>query len=298
MEIKEYIASKRPTLGKSSLTTYASILKSLYSKVFGEGKIEWENFNKTDTVLTFLKELPPNKRKTILSALVVITDLPAYKEAMMSDIKEYNKEQTKQLPTETQRENWVSAKTIEDTLADLKVQANVVYKKKTPLTPADLQIIQNYIIVSLLSGAIITPRRSKDYCDFKIKNIQQNKDNYLDKNEMVFNSYKTMKTYGTQRVELPKPLKLLLNKWIKMNPTDYLLFDSNMNQLTPVKLNQRFNKIFGGKISVNNFRHTYFTDKYTEHNVKHKELEKTAKDAGTSANHILGTYVKTDIDPE
>jgi hypothetical protein len=179
MEIKEYIASKRPTLGKSSLTTYASILKSLYAKVFGEGKIEWDNFNKTDTVLTFLKELPPNKRKTILSALVVITDLPAYKEAMMSDIQEYNKEQSKQLATDTQKENWVSAKTIEDTLADLKTQATVMYKKKTPLTPTDLQIIQNYVIVCLLSGAMIEPRRSKDYCDFKIKNVQVNKDNFV-----------------------------------------------------------------------------------------------------------------------
>jgi integrase len=295
MEIKEYIASKRPTLGKSSVATYASILKSLHLKVFGEGKIEWEHFNDSAKILEALKDTPPNKRKTILSALVVITDISAYREAMMEDVHTYDKEIATQLATDTQKENWVSTDKIKDICADLKKHSDMLFKKKTPHTPAELQQIQNYIIVALCSGIFIKPRRSKDYCDFKIKNVQENKDNYLTKTEMVFNSYKTMKTYGTQKVEVPKPLKLLLTKWLKINPTDYLLFDSNMNPLTPVKLNQRFNKIFDGKVSVNNFRHTFATDKWAGHNEKQKELIQDAKDMGTSPDMLLNNYVKVDV---
>ena len=292
MEIKEYIHNKRPTLGKSSLTTYASILKSLYKKVFGDGKLEWDNFKESEKILHFLKDLEPHKRKTILSALVVITDLKEYKELMMKDVSAYNKDLATQQPTDEQKSNWVKPEQIKDIFTDLKTKADMLFKKKTPHTPAELQQIQNYIIVSLLSGIFVPPRRSKDFCDFKIKNVQENKDNYLHKSEMVFNSYKTMKTYGTQRVVIPTALKSILTKWFKINPTEYLLFDQNMNHLSPVKLNQRINKIFGGKISVNMLRHSYLTDKYGEHNKVDKEMAKDAEEMGTSKGMVLGSYVK------
>ena len=60
-----------------------------------------------------------------------------------------------------------------------------MYKKKT-LTPSDLQQIQGYIIMSLLGGIFIPPRRRKDYVDFVIKDIDKSKDNYLDKNKMEY----------------------------------------------------------------------------------------------------------------
>jgi hypothetical protein len=292
-ELKEYILAKRPTLGASSLTTYASVLKTLHKNVFGEGKIVWDNFKDTEKVLAFLNTLPPNRGKTIISALVVITDIPEYKEALNKAITSYNKELATQLPTETQKENWITKEELQTMFDDLKKHADWLYKKKTALDMDDLQNLQNFVIVALLCGVLIEPRRSKDYTDFKIKNITENKDNFMTKTEMVFNSYKTVNTYGTQKVEIPKVLKSILTKWCKVNPTDWLLFDKNSNPLTPVKLNQRFNKIFHGKkVSVNNFRHTYITDKFTNYNKDDKEAERVAKAMGTSKEAILGNYVK------
>jgi hypothetical protein len=290
-EIKEYIHKKRPNLSASSLTTYASICKSMYKKCFGDGKIVWDKFDDADAVLKCLKDMPPNKRKTILSAMVIITDNAKYRELMVKDVRDYNKEINKQELTPEQKENWVSSKDIGDIFTDLKKKAELIMKKKSNIKPSDLQEIQNFIIVALLGGMYIPPRRSKDYCDFKIKNIEENKDNFLKKNEMIFNSYKTSKTYGTQKVKIEAPLTTILAKWIKMNPTDYLLFDSNMNQLSPVKLNQRFNKIFNGKISVNQMRHTFLTEKYGEHSKVDKELANDVAEMGTSKN-MLTTYVK------
>ena len=85
------------------------------------------------------------------------------------------------------------------------------------------------------------------------------------KEHFIFNSYKTAKTYGRQMVAIPKELKTLMNKWIKVNPTNYLLFDSNKNRLSNVKLNQRLNKLFDHKkVGVNQLRHTFLSDKYQE----------------------------------
>jgi integrase len=291
--LKEHLHSKRPSLSKSSLTTYSSILKNLYIRVFGDGNIDLKKFDETDKILAFLKDVPPNKRKTILSSLVIITDKKPYRDLMLEDVRDYNKEIHKQEKTPEQEASWVSTNQVKDIWEALKKDAELLYKKKT-LKPADLQQIQSYIILSLLGGVFIPPRRSKDYVDFRIKDINKTDDNYLDKNKMVFNSYKTAKTYGQQIVEIPKQLQSILKKWLSVNPTNSLLFDANMNPLSSVKLNQRLNKIFDEKkVSVNQLRHTYLTNKFG-HTIEQKNsIDNTMSEMGSSAN-MLDTYVKKD----
>lgn len=287
--LKTYLKDKRPSLGDSSLTTYASVLRSLYKKVYGNEEINYSKFDNTEKILDFLKELPSNKRKTILSALVIITDNKKYRELMLNDIKDYNQEISKQEKTESQTENWVTQDEVETMFNDFKKNSNVIYKKENK-TNNDLQVLQNFIILALFT--LIQPRRSKDYVDFKIKNIDKEKDNYMDKGKFVFNSYKTSKTYGKQEITIPKELITIMNKWIKINPTDYLLFDVNMNPLSSVKLNQRFNRMFNGKkVAVNALRHSYLTEKYGDDMKKLKEMKETMSNMGTSMSQAE-TYVK------
>jgi integrase len=145
--------------------------------------------------------------------------------------------------------------------------------------------------VSVLGGMYVPPRRSKDFVDFKIKSVDPSKDNFLDKSKMVFNSYKTAKTYGQQMVDIPIQLKNILLKWIKINPTEYLLFDVNMNPLSSVKLNQRLNKIFDKKVGVNQLRHTFLTDKYKKTSEESKALANDMTEMGSSKN-MADTYIK------
>lgn len=291
--IKDYLHTKRESLSKSSLITYTSILKNLYIKVFGDDDIDIKKFDETEKILQFLKNIPPNRRKTILSALVIITDKKPYRDLMLDDVRNYNKEIHNQEKTPEQEASWVSTNHVNEVFDELKKNAELLYKKKT-LKPIDLQQIQAYIIMALLSGVYISPRRSKDYCDFKIKNVDKTKDNYIDKNKMFFNSYKTVKTYGTQEIDVPTVLKKLLNKWISVNPTDYLLFDANMNKLSSVKLNQRLNKIFDEKkVGVNQLRHTYLTNKFGHTIAQNQKIKDTMTDMGSSSG-MLETYVKND----
>ena len=262
--LKEFIKHKRPNLSKQSINTYASILKNLYIRVFGNEELNIHDYSKSTDILNHLKTIPPNKRKTVLSALVIITDIPEYRNQMLKDIDSYTEDQHKQEKSEKQNDSWVEGDEIKMIYDKLAKEAKLLYKKDE-LTMTDLQTIQNYIILSLLGGLYIPPRRSKDYVDFKIHDIDKGHDNYLLKDHLIFNSYKTAKTYGRQMVAVPKELKTILNKWIKINPTNYLLFDSNKNRLSNVKLNQRLNKLFDNKkVGVNQLRHTFLSDKYQE----------------------------------
>lgn len=282
--IKETIIKCRPKLSKSSIITYGSILKNLYNKVFGEpvnDDYDMSNFKDTDKILHHLQSIEPNKRKTILSALVIITDNKEYRDQMLDDIKAYNIETHKQEKTPEQAENWVEQNDIKTILSDLENEAKIIYKKKK-LGSADLQAIQNYIIVAITGGAYIPPRRSKDYVAFKINNVDKDIDNYMDKNKFIFNAYKTAKTYGTQTIDIPLALSKIIKKWIKINPTDYLFFDTNGNKLTNVKLNQRMNKIFGKKASVNVMRHSYLSSKYGDKIQEMKDMKDDMSKMGTS----------------
>jgi hypothetical protein len=111
---------------------------------------------------------------------------------------------------------------------------------------------------------------------------------------MVFNKYKTSKTYGQQVIDIPKELKTILMKWIKVNPTEYLLFDTNMSPLNSVKVNQRLSKIFKGVAtgtSINALRHSYLTTKYGHTINEAKAIDKDMSEMGSSKNMAIN-YIK------
>lgn len=299
---KDYLREKRNTLSNSSINTYSSILRSLYKKVFGEGPVEPKRFEESKKIISYLKDVPPNKRKTILSALVIVTDKKEYRDLMMDDINEYKKIIDKQEKSDSQERNWVTAEEIDHKFKEVEKIALPLMKKDS-LTNAELQKVQNFIILALLSGKFIMPRRSKDYVDFKIRNIDKSKDNYMseDGKFLVFNSYKTAKAYGEQKVRLTTKLRNILNRWIALNPHEYLLVDSNGSPLGgegksangSVKLNQRLEKIFGKKAGVNMMRHSTLTEKYGDLITKKDNLKKDLAEMGSSIN-MGETYIKKD----
>ena len=294
MSLKDYLVKEKPSLSQSSITTYHSILKSLYTKVFHSNELDLNKLKEeTEKILDYLKDLPFNKRKTTLSALLIINpNEKRYRDLMLNDINTYNQEQKQQTMNDKQEENWITEDEIKHKWELAKKNAMLLYKKQH-LTTADLQDIQSFVILSLLSGIYIPPRRLLDYCQpFKIKNIDLEKDNYMDKKNLIFHTYKTAKYYGRQEVAMPLPLKKILQKWISVNPTDYLLFDSQMKPLSSVKLNQRLVKLFDNKkIGVNMLRHIYLSTKYQPLATMNKELENDFKDMGSSIAQT-NVYIK------
>lgn len=299
-ELKDYISKKRDSLSNSSVNTYSSILRSLYKQIHGTTAVDPKKFDDSKEVIAAIKDLPPNKRKTILSALTVVSGKREYRDLMMEDISNYRKEINEQEKTPKQKASWVTQEEIGQTYKQLEKQAQALYKKGS-LTNAEKQKFQDYVILALLSGIHIPVRRSKDYVDFKLRNVDEDKDNYIDKSgkKLVFNSYKTSKAYGKQTLPLPTKLRNVLKRWASINDSDYLLIDSNNNPLGnndsshgSVKLNQRLERIFNGKkVGVNGLRHSILSEKYKPMIEQKRKIEEDLKKMGSSGD-MATTYIK------
>ena len=291
MDIKSIIRKNKPNISESSVNTYNSILTNLYQHVFDDDDYNMMDFTlNQDKIINYLKDYEPKRRKTILAALVVLTDNKKYRDLMLSDIESAQIKSHQQEKTEKQKENFIDGNTIDKIFKNLRKRANILYKKGD-LSYHEMQEIQNYIIMALYCGLYIPPRRAKDYVEFKIDRINADEDNYIDKNEFVFNNYKTAKTYAQQRVTIPKALKTIITKWIKINPTDYLLFDIHQQKLSNVTLNQRIEKIVGSKMGVNGFRHTYMSEKYQPSIENDKDMKEDFKAMGSSV-HQKDVYIQ------
>ena len=260
-KIIEQIKSNRPSLSPSSLKTYSSTLKNIYFKIFGStNDINYSFFNKTEPIIQYLSTKNPSSRKSALSALFVFTELPIYREAMNKDINEYNNQVATQEKNDKQKDYWLSKEELQNVYERVKKEALRLFRNKT-YTMDDLQKIQDYVILSLY--ILTQPRRALDYTHLILnKDNHSNIYNYIDKNHFIFNTYKTSKYYGQQIEAIPPKLLSILKKWIKINPTNSLLFNSKGEKLTSVSLNQKLNKIFGKRISVNALRHLYISHNY------------------------------------
>jgi integrase len=301
MDIKEYLKDKRPNLSAGSLTTYTSILKNLFSKL-NDGSKDYDVnfFDNYKMILEHLKEVEPKKRKTILSALVVICPddiCEHYRSIMMNDIKVSKSIDIEQKKTEKQKENWI-------TQDEIREKYDKMYDKLEPLflvkkiDAKSLTELQDLVLLALTSGIYIPPRRSLDWTDMMIRGYdksKESKDNYMIKNKFYFNRYKTDKTYGLETIDIPLALQNLLKKYISYLPTTqkYLFVNRVGEKINSVRVTQALNKIFDGKrISVNMLRHSFISHKYKDI-PKLKEMIQTAHEMGHSLNQAL-EYIKND----
>jgi hypothetical protein len=301
MDFTDEIKASRPKISAGSLKTYNSLLRSIYKGAFGaEDKPDVTLFTKRyGKVLDYLGEKTANTRKTYLAALVCIAPtIEAYRNEMMSDIRKHTEQTNKSEMTDKLEESAITADEIRTITADLKQNADALFQKKSHRVP-DLMEIQEYVLLSLYNGHIV-PRRALDYVEMKYQHYNKKTDNYMDLNKdlFVFNIFKTATKNGEdlkgqQVLEIPPSLKKILLKWIAVIPreVDTLLFNSNLEPLSAVSLNQRLNKIFGGKKSVNSLRHFYLTSKYKELMEETEKMSADMEAMGSSAAQAK-TYIK------
>lgn len=286
--IIDKVKENRPHLSAGSIKTYKSILKNIYDKCYDDKEYSFKKFDDDSVILEHLKEIPFNKRKTVLAGLSVLTGNPAYQKVMMHDIHEYNAEQLKQEKTPAQEEGMIEPEEVMEIFRQLETNAKHCLKKQT-ITSSDLIEIQKWIMLALTGGIFQPPRRSVDFGMMKWRNYDKDHDNYIDikNSKFIFQNYKTAKTYGTQETEISKPLKVILNKWFKVIPDgcDYVLFDAKMKGLTSPQMTHRLNDVFGKKISTSMLRHIYLQKKFG--NVDLEELQKTATAMGNSSMQAL-----------
>ena len=277
--IESEILKKRPNLTPSSVKTYVSILFNI-SKKINPDNTELSFFENPTPIMDLLKTLPPASRKTRLSALFVLTGVEDYQQVMLEDCIETNEMYKQQKKSQKQQDGWVTMQEVQDLYNHFFNNVTQIFANKKPL---NYDVVINYLLLACLGGISgIPPRRSLDYCEMKIKNYDVKTENYYKDGIFHFQIYKTAKAYGEQIINiktLAPAFYKVLQKWIKINPTDYLLFGDTQQKFTSPQVTKRFNKLFGKKASTNILRHSYLSEKYGD---LQKEMQRDSSLMGHS----------------
>lgn len=296
MTIIDIIKKNRPSLSQSSLRTYNSIIKNLAKALEITIEDKSDVSKNLTKIMEYLKDnKEARKRKTIIASLITLFDrdeaesksLEKLRSAMLDDIKEAEEQDEKMQMSETQEKNWMDYEEVMKKYKDLEKIAKPLLAKSS-LTKDEFRTVNTYVLLSCL--LLISPRRSLDYTEMKHKNIDPEKDNYMDgkKSQFVFNRYKTVRNYGTSRVSIPPKLKKIMNDWSKLNDNEYVFLDSRMKPLNQTKLNTILNNFFQKRIGTSMLRHIYLS-----HTLKNVPVEvfQDAKDMSHSVEQAL-KYVK------
>jgi hypothetical protein len=309
MDLKETLNYNKPNLSYNTINTYIILLTNLYKSLDLNEPLNVDFFIKNYShIFEFLKDKNLNSRKTILAAIITllgnnsIVDL--YRKKMMEDIYIKKKTDESQLMNEKEKENNLSQE-------EIKKVYNYYYKKYQNLelkknnfgilNQNDYSTYQSFILLSLISGIFIPPRRLLDYTNLKFEDDGIN--NFYKKGTLYFKKYKTNKIYGEQIIKLPYKLNIIIKQFIFYRvynkdyyKNDYFFITINNKELTPSQMNHYINNIFSNvlqkkiNIGINGIRHSYLTAIY-EHIPKFEKMKEIANNMGHSINQAL-LYIK------
>lgn len=147
----------------------------------------------------------PQTRKTILSALFVLTDEKDYQDKMKEDIDVVNKHYSSTRKMDAKREE-------KKILFEEVKEINARLLREHQANPYDREKLQNHVISMLCSGEHISPRRLLDWISMKTKNYDKKTENYILGSKFYFNKYKTSRLYGLQTIDIPANVKAMINK--------------------------------------------------------------------------------------
>ena len=283
-ELINRLKKNRPNLSSTSIKTYTSILGNLYKKMEGKGDIYDFLKNNIDKIVEHLAEERPNLRKTKMAVLVSLfgEDVPTGKlrEIMLEDANEYNASLRTQQMNEKQKENWLSVEEIREIYKKLYKKTSPFLKKQS-VSKKEYSELLELVLLSLYT--LIPPRRSQDFCDMKIRGYNEETDNYYDGKQFVFHRYKTAKQYGKQTVKPTPRLRNILNKWILLNPHDYLLASFDGHKMSVSRMTLLLNKIFEKNVSTTMLRHIFIQEQLKD-TPRLSERDQLAKDMAHSVD--------------
>lgn len=300
-ELEKKIMKGR-NLRPSTIKTYLFNLNKLHKKIFDGKEIKDLDFlTNTTKVIDALADLKLSTQKTYLASIVVALDamnekkyekaLEKYREIMIDNIKEYNNQQKEQAKSESQDENWTSMKNLKKVVNDYKKQLTdrgIFTKDKSELTRKDKDLLQKWLVGSLYVTDNNNPPIRLDYTPLEIISLKDyNKlsdedlesKNYLvvvsrNKKFFSFGEYKTKKTYGIKKIDVGSKLNSVLNLYLRLHDSKYLLLNAKGEPLSPNGLSKYILKVFeptNKKITANLLRHIYISEFMTGPSLKEKE---------------------------
>lgn len=317
MDLQSLFKKQKPNASDITLKTYISNLQNLHKVINNKKDIDSLEFlEDIDKVLDALKE---KSMQTIKNYLVPVVISLSSEDKYKTLIEKYNMKikelqdkildiYDKNEKSEKQEANWLDHNEILKLLRKLKKDTKELFEKPMDkLNNKEKDLIQQYLIIYLYSGKSLPVLRN-DYAEMKIvdedEKMSDNK-NYLvikKKGNPYFklNAFKTSKYKGEQEIPIKDiELKKLINKWLKIQGTDYLLI--NTKDFTPMTangitkyLNKIFQKHYKKNVSSSLLRSIYITKQYENPKLTISEKKKLAEEMLHSKNVSESVYNKID----
>lgn len=305
----------------STQTLYIRNIEKLYEKMLPNMKRPsiFKNLNflrDTEEVEKALEEYAENTKKSYLTSIVVVIKAdgiekkPAKKaydywyDRMMKMADTLKKVDTTKL-TPTQQENWMDWEDIVEIYNKLKKQVVDINWLTVAKTKATDILIKDLMVLSLYVN--IQPRRNQDYTEMVFQmgghcyGLEDQNILDLDKQQFVFNCFKTAKKIGQQIIDIPdvlwEDIKTYLayfnridtveNKpkhgnWFLTEKDGDTHKEFNVNTIT-----RTLNRVLGKKIGCSMLRHIYLSNKYgdtlTEQQI---DADAMAHSTGTQKSYI------------
>ena len=326
--LEQDILKSRPTLKKSTIDTYITLLERL-QRIF-----KTDNYNFLEKPSEFMKqkEIADSHyltQRNMLNAIIVLLTalnennkyellIKRYGEIRDKFNEKYDDQQKSGVISEKQAENFATSDEIFDMLDRMKKDLKDIDKEKA--TKKELQLLQAYTLFSIyarmpmrndVAGMNAILKKTYDsYSDEKKKekNYLVVSGRALNANyTFILNDYKTNRKYGT--LELPiedKQLKAVLRRFLMINQilfkpvVEAPLFKTssgkaiNRNELSKILL--KYSDMYlGKKISTTLLRKIFLSSKYGGEGGLKEQLEELAKDNKVMAHSkdvALNSYIK------
>ena len=254
------------------------------------------NDKKPFNALTFIKDTEAAERKiaeyadttqksiytSITSVLSLYKDKPTYKRAynyyydkMMEKAKDMKGERDTSEKTTKEKDNWIDWKAVCERHKEMGEAVSKFATAKN-ITAEQFSTLLHWVVLSLYTE--VQPRRNQDYLDmFVVKKYtdEMPKDkNYLDlaSKQFIFNRFKTMKTYGQQKIAIPEGLMAVIQLYLKHHPMakgnkkatefKFLVFPDGTPLTAVNAITRILNRVFGKKIGSSMLRHIFLSSKY------------------------------------
>lgn len=298
--IEDILRQNKPTASAGTIRTYASIVKNLGKQMGVELDVP-HVIKHYRAYLYHIKDMDANNRKTRLSALIAFVEgaagsadaVAAFRRDMTRAMEEVAEVVDNQEQNEKQKEVMVP-------LEEVMAKYRALEEEVAPLTEEDnltKEQFQRYQMYVLLSCMLLPEtRRSLDWTEFKLRNINEAEDNYIRvvkrKPFLVFNKHKNAATTGQEVVPCPPKLyRIIMQSWFMKNKSDWLLLNKTMTgKINSTQFTGLLYDFFGSKISTNMLRHIRVTSKLSNAPPL-KEMKATAKAMGHSLETHL-SYIK------
>lgn len=305
----KFMDEHRPDLSMGTRLAYSSSLNAMMNFLKIERPITYDSIKlNIEAIMDYIAERCVKSRKVLLSALMVYCKekncelYDTLRDYMDTDsVLDRTKDEDQEL-TLKQKEAWLSWGDILSVREQHEVSYAHLLKACAIENKHDYNKALDYILISLYT--LNAPRRALDYSNmvWDIETLDDNTTlNGIDwkSKEFVFNTYKTAKKYGVQRIKINEVLLGVLECWRKAQYSwsmtkftsgkgNFILASTCGAPMASNALTKRLAKIFDKPgFGVNILRHAYVTNVALKDVPLIKELKEIATDLGHSMQETM-----------